>query len=215
MQSVEIRYAGVVVGQAREVRRRAGDETGLFLVVADPLPVGTAVELGLSAPTPARVVEVVESADPAQAGMYLRLLVSAEEVLARGLPPAPGAPVTNGVHANAAPVPAPTESLTPVIEVIATPPQVVSPVPTVVDDAGPTTAVHVTPAVIAATAVDLEAASEPSASPGDLDESPDPRATAAYGAVTDAGPSDSSDMPKAKPLPPPDNRRRTTKRRRK
>jgi len=76
---VEIRYAGVVVGSATEILRAAGNESGMFLVVSEPLPVGSVVTLGPS--DLGRVEKVVESTDPRSAGMYVRLL--SEEDAAR------------------------------------------------------------------------------------------------------------------------------------
>jgi hypothetical protein len=73
---VEIRYAGVKVASATEILRTPGNDTGMFLVVAEPLPVGTVVQLGDG--SHARVEKVVESADPHSAGMYVRLLAEAE-----------------------------------------------------------------------------------------------------------------------------------------
>jgi hypothetical protein len=73
---VEIRYAGVVVGSATEILRAAGNESGMFLVTADPLPVGTVVKLGDG--SFGRVEKVVESTDPRGAGMYVRTVQEAE-----------------------------------------------------------------------------------------------------------------------------------------
>lgn len=67
----EIRYAGVVVGRATELRDRR--EGGAFIVVPDPLPVGTRMRLtGDGTDEPVEVIAVVESADVAQSGMQVR-----------------------------------------------------------------------------------------------------------------------------------------------
>jgi hypothetical protein len=73
---VEIRYAGVVVARATEVLTAAGNETGMFLVVPDPLPVGTLVTIGDG--KHARVEKVVESGDPHASGFYVRLIDESE-----------------------------------------------------------------------------------------------------------------------------------------
>ncbi len=75
---VEIRYAGVVVARAEEVTPREG---GLFLAVAEPLPVGTVIGLGAD-DARGLVEQVVESADPKQAGMRVRPLQPGEEISA-------------------------------------------------------------------------------------------------------------------------------------
>jgi hypothetical protein len=99
---VEIRYQGVVVGSATEVLRAPGNDAGLFLVMPDPLPVGTVVKLGES--EWGRVEKVVESADPRGAGMYVRLVSEAETTqpwvpqLPEMIPlPAPRKPTPPGV----------------------------------------------------------------------------------------------------------------------
>jgi hypothetical protein len=73
---VEIRYAGVVVGSATEILTAAGNDSGMFLVVAEPLPVGSVVKL--AGDSWARVEKVVESTDPRAAGMYVRLIAESE-----------------------------------------------------------------------------------------------------------------------------------------
>jgi hypothetical protein len=87
---VEIRYAGVVIGRAQEVRSADG-EASFFLPGKDPMPVGTVVRLrSREGETPARVVRAVESADVAVCGMQVRLIDEAEEVAQDWIPaPAP------------------------------------------------------------------------------------------------------------------------------
>ena len=64
----EVRYAGVVVGRAPQVRDV--DDTGAFVVFAEPLPVGTLVVFKIGDDErPARVAEVIESANASIAGM--------------------------------------------------------------------------------------------------------------------------------------------------
>jgi hypothetical protein len=73
---IEIRYAGVVIAKASEILRVAGNDSGMFLVVPDPLPVGTVVELGDG--VTARIEKVQESTDPRASGIYVRLLAQEE-----------------------------------------------------------------------------------------------------------------------------------------
>ena len=85
---VEIRYAGVVIGRAQEVRRADGDSPSFFLVVREPMPVGSVLHLRTGdRETPARVVHMVESSDPAVCGMQVRLIGEAEEVAPEWIPP--------------------------------------------------------------------------------------------------------------------------------
>jgi hypothetical protein len=83
---VEIRYAGVVVASATEILRAPGNDSGMFLVTPEPLPVGTAVDL--AGGRRGRVEKVVESPDPRGAGMYVRLL-SGDEAAAPWVPQLP------------------------------------------------------------------------------------------------------------------------------
>lgn len=69
--SVEVRYAGVVVGRGALVKELGAD--AIFVGLPDPLPVGTLVTLKIGdAVRDARVDEVVESADVSTAGMRVR-----------------------------------------------------------------------------------------------------------------------------------------------
>jgi hypothetical protein len=87
---LEIRYAGVIIGRAPELRDAEGDST-FFLPGKDPMPVGTVVRLRSGErETPARVLRALESADPSIAGMKVRLIGEAEEVSPDWIPtPAP------------------------------------------------------------------------------------------------------------------------------
>jgi hypothetical protein len=87
---VEIRYAGVPIGRASEVRGADGEDT-FFLPGKEPMPVGTVLHLRAGTrETPARVTRAVESSDPAVAGMQVRLIGEAEEVAVDWIPaPAP------------------------------------------------------------------------------------------------------------------------------
>jgi hypothetical protein len=68
---VEIRYAGVVVASAQDVRELDGG--ALFLPVRDPLPVGTLVLLRSGSDDLAfRVCHVIESPDPAVSGIQVQ-----------------------------------------------------------------------------------------------------------------------------------------------
>jgi hypothetical protein len=87
---VEICYAGVVVSRAEEVREGAGGE--LFVVMKDPLPVGTL--LGVRSADElitVRVAHVVETADGAESGMQVRPAASDDAGVARWIPPPPAA----------------------------------------------------------------------------------------------------------------------------
>jgi hypothetical protein len=108
---VEIRYAGVVIGRAQEVRRSDGDST-FFLVVREPMPVGSVLHLRTGdRETPARVVHTVESSDPATSGLQVRLIGESEEVATEWIPPP--APVVE----KARPVEEPVKTAMQVIEV--------------------------------------------------------------------------------------------------
>jgi hypothetical protein len=98
--SVEVRYAGVVVGRGALVKELGGD--AIFVGIPEPLPVGTLVTLKIGdAVREARVDEVVESAEPSAAGMRVRFgggAAAARPAPAKTLPqesapaPAPRAP---------------------------------------------------------------------------------------------------------------------------
>lgn len=71
--AIEVRYAGVVVGRATQVKDWSA--TGAFIGFTEPLPTGTAIELrGENTIQPARVREVIESSDPTVAGMRVSFL---------------------------------------------------------------------------------------------------------------------------------------------
>ena len=77
VRSIEVRYAGVVVGRSTKVRD--WDTAGAFIGFAEPLPSGTSLVLrGDGVEQAARVVEVFESADPAVAGMQVKFVGAAE-----------------------------------------------------------------------------------------------------------------------------------------
>jgi hypothetical protein len=77
--SVEVRYAGVVVGRGALVREVA-EEGGFvrafvraFVGLPEPMPVGTAVTLKIGEDVQSAIVEeVVESAEPSAVGMRVR-----------------------------------------------------------------------------------------------------------------------------------------------
>ncbi len=96
VRSIEVRYAGVVVGRSTKVRD--WDTAGAFIGFAEPLPSGTSLVLrGDGVEQMARVVEVFESADPAVAGMQVKFVGAAEAARPAPKPAAAAAP----------PVPAP------------------------------------------------------------------------------------------------------------
>jgi 2-oxoglutarate dehydrogenase E2 component (dihydrolipoamide succinyltransferase) len=75
--SVEVRYAGVVVGRGalKEPDAARADvlADSFFVSIAEPMPVGTLVTLKVGdVVREARVDDVVESAEPSAAGMHLR-----------------------------------------------------------------------------------------------------------------------------------------------
>lgn len=83
---VEVRYAGIVVGRAQEVRSD-DDPSTFFLPGKDPMPVGTVVQLRSGdTETPARVLHAIESSDPTVAGMKVRLIGEAEAVAPDWIP---------------------------------------------------------------------------------------------------------------------------------
>jgi hypothetical protein len=96
--SIEVRYAGVVVG--RGVLARDLGEDGAFVGIAEPLPIGTSVTLKIgNAVREGRVDEVVESADPAVVGMRVSWGGMARSMPAPSAPApaaAPSAPESSG-----------------------------------------------------------------------------------------------------------------------
>jgi hypothetical protein len=104
---VEVRYAGVGVG--RSTLLRDWTASGAFIGFAEPMPTGTPLVLkGDGIDQAARVVEVIESADPSVAGMRVEFVSGAEPVRPPPAeepapPPAAAAPVVPEV----APLPAP------------------------------------------------------------------------------------------------------------
>jgi hypothetical protein len=147
--SVEVRYAGVVVGRGavRELDVAPADSfAGSFFVgIAEPLPVGTLVTLKMGdVVREARVDDVVESAEPSAAGMRVRWGGAAP---ARAEAPA-ATPEPVAVPAPAAPAP----SRAPAQEAIAAAEAPDSggktlgdsaPPPTTMGDGGPAVAVEV------------------------------------------------------------------------
>jgi hypothetical protein len=110
--SIEVRYAGVVVGRGA-LARDLGDD-GTFVSIAEPMPVGTMLTLKIGdVVREGRVDEVVESADPNAVGMRVRW-GGVARTAASSLPvaakteAAPAAPA-----ASAAPTPATPEASAP------------------------------------------------------------------------------------------------------
>jgi hypothetical protein len=102
---IEVRYAGVVVGRSTKVRDWG--DSGAFIGFAEPLPTGTPLVLkGDGVEQAARVVEVVESADPAVAGMKVTFVDAARAARPAAKPaaaPPKAAPASASVAAAAAP----------------------------------------------------------------------------------------------------------------
>ncbi len=85
---LEIRYAGVVIGRAQEVRGAEGNAPMFFIPVRDPMPVGTVLHLRAGdRETPVRVVRAVETTDAAACGVHVRTIGEAEEVARDFIPP--------------------------------------------------------------------------------------------------------------------------------
>ena len=122
---VEICYAGVVIARAEEVREGEGGE--FFVVMKDPLPVGTPLDVrAADSPVSVRVLHVVESADGAGSGMQVRPVGLDDAGAAMWIPPPPmaktaspppavatpavAAPAVSEEPAQAAPEPAATAS---------------------------------------------------------------------------------------------------------
>jgi hypothetical protein len=85
---VEIRYAGVVIGRTQEMRSADGESPSFFLVMREPMPVGSVLRLRAGGrETPARVVHTVESPDPAVCGMQVCVIGESEEAATEWIPP--------------------------------------------------------------------------------------------------------------------------------
>ena len=107
--AIEVRYAGVAVGRATQVRDWT--EAGAFIGFAEPLPTGTRVELRADGVRQvARVEAVIESADPAAAGMRVRFgSEGVSSASARAPEPAPVVQAAPAAQAEPA-APEPVES---------------------------------------------------------------------------------------------------------
>ena len=105
---VEICYAGVVIARTEEVREVKGGE--IFVVMKDPLPVGTLVGLrSADSLVSVRVVHVVDSTDWSNSGMRVRPAGSDDAEAAMWIPPPPAAKPASAPAATAAPAAAATE----------------------------------------------------------------------------------------------------------
>jgi hypothetical protein len=181
---VEICYAGVVIARAEEVREGEGGEC--FIVMKEPLPVGTLVGLrSADSLVSVRVLRVVESADGADSGMQVRPAGADETGAAVWiLPPAakPGSTPAAAARQATAAVAAPAA-----------------------DDRAPTEAAPVEAAGVPAAA---ESASEPVASaeravdakPVGKEEPPTSAETVAAESAAPAGSTDSAAVPQAVPV---------------
>ena len=102
---LEICYAGVVIARSEEVREGEGGE--FFIVMKEPLPVGTLVGLrSADSLVSVRVLRVVESADGAGSGMQVRPAGSDEAGAAMRIPPPPAAKPASTPPASATQAPA-------------------------------------------------------------------------------------------------------------
>jgi hypothetical protein len=93
---IEVRYAGVVVGRATQVRDWT--PSGAFIGFAEPLPTGTRIELCGEETREARIEEAIESSDPSQSGMRVRFEATSS--------PAPSASPSSATAPEAASPPA-------------------------------------------------------------------------------------------------------------
>ncbi|HEY6476011.1 MAG TPA: hypothetical protein VI456_05475 [Polyangia bacterium] len=124
---IEVRYAGVVVGRSTKVRDWG--DSGAFIGFAEPLPSGTPLVLkGDGVEQAARVVEVIESADPAVAGMQVTFVDGA-----RPARPATKPAAASPKAAPASPSVAPTTAAAPAVAA----PAPVAPPPAVAAEAAP------------------------------------------------------------------------------
>jgi hypothetical protein len=99
-QTIEVRYAGVVIGRATSVAD--SDASGVFLGLGDPMPVGTTVSVQVAGDVvDGRVEQVAESADPAKCGMRIRF----DDPSALSLFGVPGAPARVAKPAATSPAP--------------------------------------------------------------------------------------------------------------
>lgn len=87
----------MALGRATHVRDWT--EAGAFIGFAEPLPTGTRVELRVDGQRkPATIEEVIESADPAVAGMRVRFAAEGAPVAVAA---EPSVPETSEAHAQA------------------------------------------------------------------------------------------------------------------
>jgi hypothetical protein len=106
---VEICYAGVVITRADEVREGEGGE--FFVVMKDPLPVGTQLDVrSADSLLSVRVSHVVESADGAGSGMHVRPVGANDAGAAVWVPPPPAAKTASTTAAATPAVAAPPAS---------------------------------------------------------------------------------------------------------
>jgi len=99
-QTIEVRYAGVVIGRVTGVG--GADDKGVFLGTGDPMPVGTAITLQVGGDVAeGRVEQVLESTDPARSGMRVRF----DDPSALSLFGVPGAPARSARTSASAPAP--------------------------------------------------------------------------------------------------------------
>jgi hypothetical protein len=105
VDGIEIRYAGVLLGRATQARDQS--PAGLFVGFSEPLPIGTAVSLkSADGERVGKVTDVVESADPAVAGMRVQYRTEASDEPPRGAPePVASSGAPDPVASSAAPEP--------------------------------------------------------------------------------------------------------------
>jgi hypothetical protein len=182
---VEICYAGVVIARGEEVRE--GERGEFFVVMKEPLPVGTLLGLrSADSQVSVRVLRVVESADAANSGMQVRPAGSDEAGAVMWIPP-PSAGKPGSM---------PVAVATPVTAAVATP---------AAEDRAP---VQATPAEAAGVPPVEESAAEPvapaewavDAAPVGEAEAPTSAGTIAAEAAAPAESNDSAAVPQAVPV---------------
>jgi hypothetical protein len=199
---VEICYAGVVISRADEVREGEGGE--FFVVMKDPLPVGTPLDVrSADSLVSVRVLHVVESADGAGSGMQVRPVRPDDAGAAMWIPPPPAAKTASTPSAAATPAVVATAA--------SVEPAQAAPVPAAAASAPESPAATEEPARTPAVQLAFEAvevatqpvpSEEQAADQAPIAKDEQPAASAAVSAesATPAGSNDSGAVPEAVPM---------------
>lgn len=191
---VEVRYAGVGLGRSTLVRD--WNSAGAFIGFAEPMPTGTPLLLkGEGVEQAARVLQVIESADLAVAGMRVAFVGDADAVRPVSAPPAAKPATVAPAVSNPTPaVEAPPPVVAALPPAVAAPPAVVAALPAAVEampavvEARPA-AVEATPAVVEARPAVIEVSPPAGAVPPAVVEAPTLTAADAAFIEGEAGPS--------------------------